>query len=128
MSVYWESRAPTFKEIKNLDIPHLVITSDEPWNPQTVNMRPYKQRGVEDTYHPEAQFEIRHVNRLGAKARLIETRAHIENGERTFVQRVINAVRVKKDMQHDDSTVETLAKKLGIGLEMTKQTMEMTTQ
>jgi hypothetical protein len=33
MTVYWDSRAPTFDEIDDLDIPHLVITADEPWDP-----------------------------------------------------------------------------------------------
>jgi hypothetical protein len=37
-TVYWDSRAPTFDKIDDLDIPHLVITADEPWDPQAIDM------------------------------------------------------------------------------------------
>ena len=64
-TVYWDSRAPTFDEIDDLDIPHLVITADEPWDPQAIDMRPFRKLTTgHNHYHPDIKFEVRHMSKV----------------------------------------------------------------
>jgi hypothetical protein len=74
-TVYWDSRAPTFDKIDDLDIPHLVITADEPWDPQAIDMQPFrKQTTGHNCYHPDIKFEGKHMSKvLKEPLRPIET-------------------------------------------------------
>ena len=143
-SVFWQSRAPTFEEIDNMDIPHLVITADEPWDPQTVQLRTTPRNLPWDhSFHPEKRYEIRNIRKLTTghgPLRAFET-THIQSDsdrtlqtvdgsfvEKTFIQRIIQSVRVEPETRHQEQSADNLARTLNIGLETAHRTMEMTTQ
>lgn len=143
-AVSFSSRAPTQEEIDSLDIPHIVLTSSEPWDPQTVNMRPSQK--TTDPGYPTA-FEIRNINLISRNGAAVETKIQIaDTGHEHLAdispslipleldRRIINSIKVSDitavitDKRHSEVNPSTIAKKFNVSLETAERTLTMTTQ
>lgn len=123
-TAHWKLRAPAFKEVEDLDAPHLVVTSDDSWDLQTAVICQLQKR-THDDHDANMQFKMRHVNAL--ERRPIEMTVE-GNEKKEFVWNATSVVREEKNERHGDGSAKSLAEKLGIGLEMAWMTIKMTMQ
>ena len=133
-TVYFESEAPTLEQVEDLSIPHIVLTSEEPWDPQTVQLRPH----FRGTYRTD-KFAVQHISSIatGTKAILMEAMT-VETGMEHLIEispvlcpheldrRLIHAV--KYETRHSEVNAQEIAKKFQISLETAERTLQMTTQ
>ena len=144
-AVYFTSEAPSQEEIESLAIPHIVVTKDEPWDPQTVQLRPQTAND-----NGSVPFEVRNIGLISTGNRPIETTGRLlDHGYEHLLdvspslspfeldRRIINAVNVRDvsdigavqtETRHSEVTPSAIAKKFNISLETAERTLDATTQ
>jgi len=153
-TVYFTSQAPSQKEIEDMQLQHIVLTSDKCWDPQTIQMRP--QGSNELLVELDDEFAVRNVSLLATSDRPIEKQELISDSGMEHLtsvspclvpneldRRMVAAVHTTEknilyaesavaatmtDKRHSEITPTEVAKKFNIGLETAQRTLTMTTQ
>ena len=112
-TVFFESRAPTFKEIEEL--PCVVITRQELWDPRKVDLTTHDASPHIEAFG-ETEAGIGHVSAL-----LTPTGISRELAARPSVKQV-------ETSRHSQVTPEALSRKWKVGLETARNTLRVTTQ
>ena len=113
VAVGFDSMMPTSAELEEL--PHVVMTSSNPWKPKDVELRSIAQASV---YEPRARYIHETDMVLGdISGALVE---HISN------ERIVASVTTTD--KHSSVTPENISRKWRVGLESAKKTLQVTTQ
>lgn len=135
-TVFFESRAPSLAEIESDDIPHIILTSEDPWNPHTVTLRPDSA--------PKHSHAL-HIAATGTRQRPVELQRQIYESDYflgtispslaqpTFDERLIGSIKVDIDRlesrdRHATVDAPTLARKWTVSVETAQRTLDSTTQ
>jgi hypothetical protein len=136
-TIYFDSLAPSQKEIEDMAIPHIQITDPEPWNPHTVKLR-------SNSPTPNLPIENVQIHQVASEPRAIELYTQIADlGQEHMYEispamvsqeldrRIIQSVKVSKvltEKRHSEVTPTEIAKKFHCSLETAQRTLTMTTQ
>jgi len=149
--VYFETRAPTDWELRNLPV---ILITGEKWDPTSVDLRPggksreaMEMRTIRSLTSGMTRRQVSEA-RINARNSRIVNHGEVEHElekispvytEKTFCQRLIGAVKIattyRKDVdsvitneRHSKVSPEELARKWNIGLQTAKDTLAVTKQ
>lgn len=122
--VFVKTRAPTNDEINNTDLPRIVLTSDQPWDPTSLGSAPGSQEVEEYRDGRFVSASYRHGGDNISNIYLWSCSPVYD--EKTAATALVAATLTTQ--RHTTITPEELAKKFGCGLETAKKTLKATTQ
>ena len=112
-TVYFESRAPTSKEIEEL--PSVTLTRQELWDPRNVDLTQHDASPYIEAYDASVAG-IGQVSRILTPAGISQELA------------ALPSIKQVDTTQHSQVTPETISRKWKVGLETARATLRMTTQ
>ena len=112
-TVYFESRAPTFKEIEEL--PSVTLTRQELWDPRNVDLTQHDASPYIEAYDASAAG-IGQVSRILTPAGISQELA------------ALPSIKQVDTTRHSQVTPETISRKWKVGLETARATLRVTTQ
>lgn len=148
--VYWKTRAPTVKELKDPRLIHIEMTSDKPWIPSTMNPPKSKEEEEYSKLVASLRIDERVVSSTSPTDPILKEDAKEYDTllsscspiycDELLAQRLVAQVKVASPLtadrrvdalrlkdRHYKMTAEELARKLECGIETAQETLKVTT-